>query len=179
MSASFATWSRAWSWSITTACWTSTTCPKSWPVRRSLPAEPADGSLVGLVGRTLAEIERAVHRRDPAGVRRQPRSGRQQAGDRRADAVSEDQGIRACRDVAMVNGDADAVPFNRYIVCHLLSCNPSSHAHPSPLPIPHQQNRRRRGHRAAGQRGQGTDGKRRRCRGHADRRVGRGRADWT
>ena len=35
----------------------------------------------------------AVHRRDPAGFRRQPRIGRQQAGNRRADAVSEDQGV--------------------------------------------------------------------------------------
>ncbi len=36
-SASFATWSRAWWWSITTACWTATTCPKNWPVQPCPP----------------------------------------------------------------------------------------------------------------------------------------------
>ena len=38
-----------------------------------------------------------------------------------------------------------------------------------------QQDRRRRGHRTAGERGQGVDGKRRRCRRDADRRDGRER----
>ncbi len=37
-SASFATSSRAWWWWITTACWTSTICPRNWPARRNPPA---------------------------------------------------------------------------------------------------------------------------------------------
>ena len=41
----------------------------------------------------LGRGREAVHRRDPPRFRRQPRVGRQQAGHRRADAVSEDQGV--------------------------------------------------------------------------------------
>ena len=61
------------------------------------PAEPAGAAGrrgAGAVGRALPAGGRAaVHRRDLARHRRQPRSGRQQAGDRRTDAVPEDQGV--------------------------------------------------------------------------------------
>ncbi len=63
-SASFATWSRAWWWSTTTACWTSTTCPRSWPARPSRPASRSTASLAALVGKPLDGDRAAVHRRD-------------------------------------------------------------------------------------------------------------------
>ena len=57
--------------------------------------EPSTASLTALVGKPLVGNRKALCRRDPPPGRRQPRRSRQDARHRRADAVSEDQGVRA------------------------------------------------------------------------------------
>ena len=52
------TWSRAWWWSITTASWTPTTCPRRLAGPAERPAEPSTASLSALVGKPLEEVEK-------------------------------------------------------------------------------------------------------------------------
>ena len=57
--------------------------------------EPSTASLTALVGKPLTEIERLFVTETLRLTGRQSRGSRQDAGHRRADAVSEDQGVRA------------------------------------------------------------------------------------